>query len=69
MVHFIFQVTPLENDLEFRKKKRYHQSRVYLDDQFDLFNLMIEVESREIPGTPKDMGPPYGKLPIPFPYL
>ena len=25
--------------------------------------------SRVIPGTPKDMGPPYGKLPIQFPYL
>ncbi len=23
--------------------------------------------SRVIPGTPKDMGPAYGKLPIPFP--
>ena len=28
-----------------------------------------EAISRVIPGTPKDMGPPAGKLPILFPYL
>ena len=30
--------------------------------ELDLFN-------GDLPGTPKDMGPPYGKLPILFPYL
>ena len=30
---------------------------------------MQPIQSRVIPGTPKDMGPPYGKFPILFPYL
>ena len=39
----------------------YHLSSSKLKNPLNTWRVIL--------GTPKDMGPPYGKLPIPFPYL